>query len=431
MPSLRRDADGLGGSRRTGGGSVSGSFLDTLSMTRVDNRDPTVRQQQAPVRDFRHAPRMPHHGVQSEAKLLKFASSVTSRAAFNRTAHPTPDLKEDLRAETNATIQAHNRRVRAEVLRLAHADAAAAAEHSALAGTHARLVRALEEPERMVWLADRSLSKRSTQCITNDMNDVIGPNHRAIRDERLVAVKWRDEILDRTVSTKELLNTFARCRQDLYKCLTVRKQGTDLNPDTYSGIVTQFPVPTDDDPAQLIAVADMFSSSQSHRNDITAFLSLCGEDLAQSRSNLDAAVQAAVKQSRDMERDLVLAKGQTRLALNKTKRDVHRLTIRDGVNAGAAQGAAYVRTSERPDRPLVRTYNRTSFSVPGAVTRHETSQDNGDMFASSQRVAADDASELHVAARALSATLHDRTVNRTVDQDIARFRTRLHPSRRP
>eukprot|EP00041_Stephanoeca_diplocostata_P007079 m.97670 g.97670 ORF g.97670 m.97670 type:complete len:433 (-) comp16722_c0_seq1:289-1587(-) len=431
MPSLRRDADGLGGSRRAGGGNVGGGFLDTLGMPRVDNRDPALRRQQAAVRDFRHAARMPHHGVKSETKLLNFASNVTSRAAFNRTAHPKPDLKRDLRGETNATIQAHNRRSRAVVLRLAHAEAAGAAELSALAGTHARLVRALEEPERMIWQADQSLSKRNMQCIPNERNDAIGPNQYAIREERQVAMKWRDEILDRTTSTKKLLNGFARCQQDLQKCLKERKKGNDLNPDTYSGVVAQFPVPTDDDPPQLIALARAFESSQTHRNDAAAFLSLCAEDLAKSRSNLDRAMKAAVKQSRDLERELVLAKGHTRLALNRTKRDLHLLTIRDGVNSGAAEGAAYVRTSERVDRPLVRAYHRTTGSIAGAVTRHETSEDNGDMFVSSQRVAADDTAELHMTARALSATLHDRSINRSVDEDIARFRTRLHPSRRP
>lgn len=421
-----RDHDGLGATRAGGGGGLNATFVNTINMSNVDNRDPAARRQQRATVDFRHASR--RRGSMDETKLLTFASTVASRSAFNRTSQPHADLRADLRKETNSTIQAYNRQTRSEILRLAQADAVCAAEQTALSGIFARMQRAMETPDRMIWLADRSMSKRGVRCI-QDADD--GGATAALQRERQTALRWRDELLDRIAATRTLVVTFKTAQNDLKAHLRVKKRGIDLNPDAYSGVATQLPVPMDDDPPCLVTLADMFVQVRTQRESDEEFLMLLDEELAMSRKNLDLAIKEAVQYSRNMERELVLAKGRTRLAHNKALRDKHLLEIKHECNEGPMEGSAYVRTSERVDRPMVRKYEEAVHVVPGQVTLHETSDSNAQILTGSQRVAANDASDLSGLARALSATLHDRGVNRAVDQDIGRFRKRLQPGRRP
>ena len=129
--------------------------------------------------------------------------------------------------------------------------------------------------------------------------------------------------------------------------------------------------------------------------------------------------------------ELMLAKGATRLAKNKTSRDKHKLDIAVGCRDGPAEGK-HAFTRERADRPLVRRYNEAvgHRENPSDVTSREVSKYGSNMLRSSLVRASLDRDDLSATGRALSATLHDRTRVVEVERDVRHFRARGNPAKR-
>mmetsp|Transcript_16178 Transcript_16178/g.41963 ORF Transcript_16178/g.41963 Transcript_16178/m.41963 type:complete len:424 (-) Transcript_16178:45-1316(-) len=421
---LKCDRDGLGAARTVGGGGVNAGFRTTMAAPRVDIRDPEVRRRQSVPLDMRRAPR--YKGKMDEEQLLTFASATLSRAAFNRTTVAKPELRRDLREETNGTIQEYNRQKRAEVLRVAQADLAAADEHKALAHTYAQLLRVADLPERVIWLADQTETKAATRPILDD------PAYRElVAKECTLARRWLARIQDRVIGTRNAMRTFEAARQTLANHLASMKVGLDLMPDTYSGAVAHFPAARFDDPPCLSHVAELYRASQTRRSADEKAIAACGRELSAAQEDVQQALDDARQRSRDLQRDMMLAKGAARLAKNKVMRSEHSLEIAAGGNEGPAEGAAYMFTRERPDRPLVRKYNEIPGHAAHGVTAREDSKANKELFHSSTRMVQNDADDLNDLMRAMSATLHDRNRNLYVDGEISRQRTRLGPGRRP
>lgn len=434
MDHAKADPDMMGASRRGGGGFVLPNFQDTLGQPRVDNRDPRIRHEQAPRLDLRHA-RRSKVGIDDEM-LLDFASATASRVAFNRQTQPIPDLKRDLRVEANRTIQNYNRTTQAELLRLAQADLAGADEQAAVSGVCAKLLRLLEHPERTIWLVDRSFSKRGTRCIPD-----VDQASAALVKERALAVRWQAEIQHRYTESCRISQALHNSRKQLAAFLKERKRGMDLMPDAYSGVVTGYPVPIHNDPQCVTELSDVYQTSQQRRAEDESFIQSCTQHMSDMRESVQAALAGSVARSKEQQRLLVLAAGQNRLAANRTNRNLHLLDIQQRVNEGVHEGntvpairgghrGKFETTSEAYDRPLVNRYNRATEHHQHVVTAFEESRLPFDTFERSKVLAADDGLKLEHVARAVSATLHDRTINRKVDSEVSRLRTKLKPGRR-
>lgn len=421
MDHLKADPDGMGASRRGGGGTVLPNFMDTLQQPRVDNRDPRIRREQAAVLDFRHA-RRSKIGIGDEM-LLDFASATASRAAFNRETQPRPDLKRDLRVEANKTIQNYNRSTQAEILRLAQADLAGAEEQSAISSTMAHLLRLLEHPERTIWLVDRSISKRKTRAIPD-----VDIASAGLLQERKLAVQWQHDIQMRYRETERISHVLHDARNQVAAFLKERKKGMDLMPDAYSGVVTRYPVPIHSDPDCVKELSDIYIASQVRRAEDDVFISDCKSHMDDMRASVQEALATTIKRSREQQRDLILAKGANRLAANGIARNQHLLDVKQKCNEGPHW--AVEETSESYTRPLVRQYNAANGHQKHVVTSFEESRVPFDEFERSKVLAADDGLKLEYVARAVSATLHDRTRNRHIDESVSRFRTKLKPGRR-
>lgn len=420
---LKADPDLMGASRRAGGGTVLPNFMDTLQQPRVDNRDPRIRREQNATVDLRNS-RRSKVGLDDEF-LLDFASMTSSRTRHNRRTEPQPDLKRDLRTETNAMIQRYNRETHAEILRLALADQAGSDEQNAISNTCAQLLRLLEHPERTIWLVDRSISKRKTQAIP-----LVDEVASGLLQEREVAVQWLNRIQARYNETDRISRVLNDSRKALSRYLKERKKGMDLMPDSYAGAVTKYPVPIESDPACLKELSDVYLASQERRSADDRFINDCQKSINDFRERVQSALSTAVAKTREQERELVLAKGQTRLAANESKRALHVTTIRKEVNEGPAEGAAYLQVSERHDRPLVKCYNKANGHKAGTITLFEESTIPKDSFERSQVNQQDDILQLDFVARALSAKLHDRGINKQKDSEIARTKFKLRPGRR-
>jgi hypothetical protein len=129
--------------------------------------------------------------------------------------------------------------------------------------------------------------------------------------------------------------------------------------------------------------------------------------------------------------ELMLARGATRLAKNKTSRDTHVLDITVGCRDGPSE-YKHAFTRERADRPLVRKYNEAvgHRENPADVTAREVSKYGSEMLRSSLARASLDRDDLSATGRALSATLHDRTRVVEVERDVRHFRARGSPTKR-
>eukprot|EP00037_Helgoeca_nana_P006372 m.58831 g.58831 ORF g.58831 m.58831 type:complete len:424 (-) comp17259_c0_seq1:191-1462(-) len=422
--SMRRDCDGLGVARLSGGGGVPGTFRTTQTVPFINTRDPEVQRRQASGVDVRNTTR--YKGNMSEEQLLTFASTAVSRAAFNRTVLPSPALGRQLREETNGTILEYNRQIRTEVLRLSQADVAADYEHKALSHTFSQLLKIVEVPERMLWLGGVSKAKSSTRPTSDD------PEYLTVLSaERALAKKWLARIQDRAQGTRNAMKTLGESRAVLANHLKTMKIGTDLMTDTYSGAVASFPAARFDDPPCLVRLAELYSASKERRLIDERDIEACSNELMEARNNMKVALDLALHQSKNLQRALILATGAARLARNKVARDDHEILIATGCNDGPAEGAAYLFTREKSDRPLVRKYNEVPQHAGKGITFREESRSDRNLFKSSKAMVKNDGDELDMAMRSMSATLHDRNQSLNLDGDIKRHRGRLSPGRRP
>jgi hypothetical protein len=172
--------------------------------------------------------------------------------------------------------------------------------------------------------------------------------------ERALAKKWLARIQDRARGTRNAMKTLGESRAVLANHLKTMKIGTDLMTDTYSGAVASFPAARFDDPPCLVRLAELYSASKERRLIDERDIEACSNELMEARNNMKVALDLALHQSKNLQRALILATGAARLARNKVARDDHEILIATGCNDGPAEGAAYLFTREKSDRPLVR-----------------------------------------------------------------------------
>jgi len=399
-------------------------FRDTFATHRFDNRDPRVKYEQRPVKDMNHARRSKSRVGHA---MVTYADSTIIRTINNYTTQPRPDLKRNLRVETNQTIQNFNRQTQAEVLRLAEADRAGADEQSAISGVCAALQRLLEDVERTLWLVDQSIAKRGTRCLHDDSGVDI-----QLKSEKKATIAIRKRIKQVYAETTLISKVLMDARAKLKSLLQQKRSVLDVQADVYSGVVTTYPVPVREDPSCLKELSEVYQTSQRRRNESDAFAAESHSLLAQLRANVEEAMKQSDYTSRSQQRDTVLAKGRNRLARNGNARHLHWLEISQKCNEGPYQGANYEKVANKHDRPLVKNYNKQkSKGSKSHVTQFEQSRKPFNTFDRTIACANDDKAQLDMAAVGLEANYHDRTYDKGVNKSIDRFRSTLKPGRRP
>eukprot|EP00040_Diaphanoeca_grandis_P023362 m.127008 g.127008 ORF g.127008 m.127008 type:complete len:424 (-) comp29239_c0_seq1:82-1353(-) len=420
---FRSDPNQMGSSRRGGGGAVPSMFCDTFKTHRIDNRDPRVRFEQRVVKNVKHARQSSKRLVGTP--VLDYSEAAITRTVKNYTTQPRPDLKRNLRVETNSMVQSFNRRTQAEVLRLAEADRAGADEQSAITRVCELLKRVLEEAERTVWIVDQSKQKRATRCLHNDDNV-----DAQLQREKKETLAIRKQIKQVFAETSLISKVLMDARASLRALLKEKRKVLDVQADVYSGAVTSYPVPVREDPDCLKELSEVYQTSQRRRNTSEGFVEEVRLVLSHLRSKVEKTLKQSEVVSRAQQRELVLSKGRNRLARNGNARHLHWLEITQKCNEGPYEGKNYEKVADKPDRPLVKNYNKAKAHTQRTITRFEESQDPFHTFERTKACATDDRYMLSVAALAISSNLHDRSYDKNVNTSISRFRSTLKPERR-
>lgn len=419
----------------------------TITMPDTRRRDPAIQRAQLRKMDLRydsHLRRGPdksavgstilNHTLLApggpvtarEVGLIATAREVAWRSQTNRESQTRPELRQELTRETNAMVQQFNRESKAEVLHLAKADRAGADESKQLLRVYRMLEKAVQEPDRMLWVIEQSMRKRRERPLaqTDDVDDLLA-------SERAVVIESKMELQRVYGQVKRTVREMKVRRAALAAMLKAKKLALGLNSDAYSGAVSGagFPLPLDWDPPCVSALAEIYSYSQSQREEADAIMGSCASKMAERRAETKRAIAASIQRAKELEREVALAKGQTRIARNETTRNQHKLEITAGRHRGP-DSTRYLTVAERANRPLVGNYNASGEHSVGQVTYFETSRRTGNWFDDTLRQTKNDGGDLDVASRQLQAAYADTKHNRDVDTAIRNLRERCSPGRR-
>lgn len=363
--------------------------------------------------------------VQDTGVLAK-AHATTRRAWLNRDAQRQPDLRRELNTEANAMVHQFTRETKAEVLQLMRAAKAGTTESKALLRCYRLLERAVEEPDRMLWIVDQTTLKRKSRPLhgRDEVDDLLAAEKASARRcKRLLIRKYAE--------CKSTTREMKRKREVLGELIKDKRIGLGLNADAYSGAVegAAFPLPLDWGPPCVQDLGQCYTQSVLLRQEVEASLAQCSAEMAACRAATEAAIKDSIRKGKELHREVMMAKAETRLADAQARRNQHTLEITRLKHLGPE--ASTDRTvAERTNRPVVATYGRATGHSFGGVTAMETAKLAEEWLSDNIRQTKYDRDALAVSNAKLDAAIHD--VTKTTQSDIAlrNYRTRFGPGRR-
>ena len=154
---------------------------------------------------------------------------------------------------------------------------------------------------------------------------------------------------------KSTTREMKRKREVLGELIKDKRIGLGLNADAYSGAVegAAFPLPLDWGPPCVQDLGQCYTQSVLLRQEVEASLAQCSAEMAACRAATEAAIKDSIRKGKELHREVMMAKAETRLADAQARRNQHTLEITRLKHLGPE--ASTDRTvAERTNRPVVR-----------------------------------------------------------------------------
>lgn len=423
-------------------------FVNTFAVSEPDIRlrDPEVRRRNRVPKDLRHETtlrqskttgRATRTEVQSLTRSLRAGSigktsvmddtwNTIQRSKMNRKQQKAPDMRQDLITETDAMVHQYTRETKAEVLHLMQAESAGVQESKLLLQCYRKIEKAILEPERMLYLADRSNQLRALRAL-RDEDEV----QQLTREERDCAMRQKAILQEQYQRVKATISRLKKNQAALVAHTKERRKALGLSNDIYSGVVLSkaYPLPRNWDPKVVRDLAKTYTESQNLREESAQVMTGCSQVLKECRSATEQAIKEGLIRTKEIEREASLARAKTMIARNQAARNKHKLEIAAMKHRGPLS-TKDLTTAERPDRPLVRTYNLAKEHRDKSVTVLETSSHSANVFEDTIRQTADDIDALDLQASKLDALIKDTKQTRNTDISVRNVRERYGPHRR-
>jgi hypothetical protein len=329
-------------------------------------------------------------------------------------------------ATLKAMIHQFTRETKAEVLQLVAAGGAAVTESKALLRSYRMLERAVEEPDRVMWLVEQAARKRGTRPLhSRDAIDLL------LRAEKAAAKKCKHLLIQRYAAAKSMTRELKQRRAVLQALVDTKRIGLHLNADATAGAVegAAFPLPLDWGPPCVRLLAECYTRSVQLRGEVAASLAQCSELMAGCRSASEAAIKESIQRGKDLQREVLIAKAETRLADAQARRNQHRLEINHLKHLGPERSSDRT-VAEKHARPLVQTYGRADGHRQGEITALETADLAKEWLENNIRQTKNDRDVLAHSEAKLNAAIHDIRQTKHSDVALRNFRGRFSPSKR-
>lgn len=323
-------------------------------------------------------------------------------------------------------VHQFTRETKAEVLNLMRAAKAGVTESKALLRCYRLLERAAEEPDRMLWIVDQTVRKRSTRPL-HATDDVDG----LLKAEKSMARKCKRQLIAKYSECKSATRELKVKREVLGELLKEKRIGLNLNADAYSGAVegAAFPLPLDWGPPCVQDLGNAYTRSVELRADVEATLAQCSAQMAGCRAQTEQAIKDSVERGRSLQREVMMAKAETRLADAQARRNQHKLEITLLQHLGPEKSTDRT-VAERTNRPLASTYGRAAGHSFGGVTAMESAKLAEEWLENNIRQTKYDRESLAHSNAKLDAAIHDVVQTKHSDVALRNFRTRFGPDKR-
>lgn len=365
-------------------------------------------------------------GNPSPKGVFAEAHSTIRRTWANRDAQRQPDLRRELNTEANAMVHQFTRETKAEVLQLTRAAKAGTTESKAILRCYRLLERAVEEPDRMLWLVDQAAKKRRTRPLhgTDEVDEMLAA-------EKTCARKCKRLLIKEYAACKSMTRELKQKRGVLADLIKEKRIGLGLSADSHSGTVegAAYPLPLDWGPPCVQALGQTYTASVGLRQDVEALLAQCSAQMAGCRAATEAAIKNSIQRGRDLHREVMMAKAETKLADAQARRNQHTLEITRLKHLGPEVSTDRT-VAERTNRPLVTTYGRATGHSFGGVTAMETAKLAEEWLSNNIRQTTYDREALAASNAKLDAAIHDVTKTTQSDVALRNFRSRFGPDKR-